>query len=568
MTPVVPANYPPPFDPASYVKRPDGPADLRIECGVAIVGAGPAGLACAIRLGQLLGDDPATLEQLGEVPIIVLEKGKAPGSHELSGAVVNPSALRELFPDTPLEQLPTYGPVTGEGVYFMTRSRAQRLPTPPPFHNKGNWIFSLSRLTRWMGERAEELGAFVQPETTALRLLTEKGSGAVCGIQTAPMGLDRSGKASAGAAPPTEIVAKATVLAEGTQGHLRGVALDHFGVGSRFPQAYEIGVKEVWKVARPLDRIIHTLGWPLRWSGKYGEVGGSFIYPMGPEHLCIGFVLGLEYTDSGLSPHDILQEFKTHKFVRRLLEGGERVAWGAKTIPSGGYYSVPDTLALPGAVLTGDSAGLVNIPRLKGVHYAMHSGMHAAEAIHAGLKSGADLTQADALAGYDTAVKKGRIGGDLYRYRNLRQALSRGLVVGSQIAGLMDLTRGHFPGGAWGQHADAEHDMEPRGRRPIEPDGVLTFDKLSSVFLSGNRTRDDQPNHVRIQSRVPADLARTWVNMCPAAVYEIAEDSHTADGQVRVQLAPSNCVQCGAITAKGGRLTPPEGGSGPEYTQM
>jgi electron-transferring-flavoprotein dehydrogenase len=568
MTPVVPANYPPPFDPASYVKRPDGPADLRIECGVAIVGAGPAGLACAIRLGQLLGDDPATLEQLGEVPIIVLEKGKAPGSHELSGAVVNPSALRELFPDTPLEQLPTYGPVTGEGVYFMTRSRAQRLPTPPPFHNKGNWIFSLSRLTRWMGERAEELGAFVQPETTALRLLTEKGSGAVCGIQTAPMGLDRSGKASAGAAPPTEIVAKATVLAEGTQGHLRGVALDHFGVGSRFPQAYEIGVKEVWKVARPLDRIIHTLGWPLRWSSKYGEVGGSFIYPMGPEHLCIGFVLGLEYTDSGLSPHDILQEFKTHKFVRRLLEGGERVAWGAKTIPSGGYYSVPDTLALPGAVLTGDSAGLVNIPRLKGVHYAMHSGMHAAEAIHAGLKSGADLTQADALAGYDTAVKKGRIGGDLYRYRNLRQALSRGLVVGSQIAGLMDLTRGHFPGGAWGQHADAEHDMEPRGRRPIEPDGVLTFDKLSSVFLSGNRTRDDQPNHVRIQSRVPADLARTWVNMCPAAVYEIAEDSHTADGQVRVQLAPSNCVQCGAITAKGGRLTPPEGGSGPEYTQM
>jgi electron-transferring-flavoprotein dehydrogenase len=568
MTPVVPANYPPPFDPADYVKRPDGPADLRIECGVAIVGAGPAGLACAIRLGQLLGDDPETLEQLGEVPIIVLEKGKAAGSHELSGAIVNPSALRELFPDTPLDQLPTYGPVTGEGVYFMTRGRAQRLPTPPPFHNKGNWIFSLSRLTRWMGERAEELGTFVQPETTALRLLTAKGSGAICGVQTAPMGLDRSGKASAGAAPPTEIVAKATVLAEGTQGHLRGVALDHFGVGSRFPQAYEIGVKEVWKVAKPLERIIHTLGWPLRWSGKYGEVGGSFIYPMGPEHLCVGFVLGLEYTDSGLSPHDILQEFKTHGFVRKLLEGGERVAWGAKTIPSGGYYSIPDTLALPGAVLTGDSAGLVNIPRLKGVHYAMHSGIHAAEAIHGALKAGADLSQADALAGYDTAVRQGRIGKDLHRYRNLRQALSRGLVTGSQIAGLMDLTRGVFPGGAWGHHADAEHDMEPRGRRLVEPDGQLTFDKLSSVFLSGNRTRDDQPNHVRIQARVPAELARTWVNMCPAAVYEISEDSATGDGQVRVQLAPSNCVQCGAITAKGGRLTPPEGGSGPEYTQM
>jgi electron-transferring-flavoprotein dehydrogenase len=198
----------------------------------------------------------------------------------------------------------------------------------------------------------------------------------------------------------------------------------------------------------------------------------------------------------------------------------------------------------------------------------MHSGIHAAEAIHGALKAGADLSQADALAGYDTAVRQGRIGKDLHRYRNLRQALSRGLVTGSQIAGLMDLTRGVFPGGSWGHHADAEHDMEPRGRRLVEPDGQLTFDKLSSVFLSGNRTRDDQPNHVRIQARVPAELARTWVNMCPAAVYEIAEDSATGDGQVRVQLAPSNCVQCGAITAKGGRLTPPEGGSGPEYTQM
>ena len=321
MTPVVPANFPPPFSSADYVKKPDGPADLRIDCGVAIVGGGPAGMACAVRLGQLLGDDPATLEKLGEVPLIVLEKGRAPGAHELSGAIVNPSALRELFPDTPLEQLPTYGPVTGEGVYFMTRGRAQRLPTPPPFHNKGNWIFSLSRLTRWMGERAEELGAFVQPETTALRLLVEKG--AVRGVQTAPMGLDRAGNAPAGAAPPTEIVAQATVLAEGTQGHLRGVALDHFEVGSRFPQAYEIGVKEIWKVAKPLDRIIHTLGWPLRWSGpSTARSAARSSTRWAPTTSASGSSLGLEYTDSGLSPHDVLQEFKTHPFIRRLLEGG------------------------------------------------------------------------------------------------------------------------------------------------------------------------------------------------------------------------------------------------------
>ena len=191
------------------------------------------------------------------------------------------------------------------------------------------------------------------------------------------------------------------MLAEGTQGHLRGVALDHFEVGSRFPQAYEIGVKEIWKVSKPLDRIMHTLGWPLRGRAKYGEVGGSFIYPMGPDHICIGFVVGLEYADSGLSPHDVLQEFKTHPFIRRLLEGGERVAWGAKTIPSGGFHSIPDTLALPGAVLTGDSAGLVNIPRLKGVHYAMHSGMLAAETIYRALQAGADLAEPGALDAYD-----------------------------------------------------------------------------------------------------------------------------------------------------------------------
>jgi electron-transferring-flavoprotein dehydrogenase len=562
----VPADFGPPFFAKEYVKKPDGPLDLRIECGVAIVGGGPAGMACAIRLGQLLGDDQATLERLGEVPLIVLEKGRSVGSHELSGAIVNPSALRDLFPDVPLEQMPTYGPVQGEGVYFMTRGRAQRLPTPPPFHNKGNWIFSLSRLTRWMGERAEELGAFVQPETTALRLLV--ADGAVRGVQTAPMGLDRNGNAPPGAAPPTEIVAQATVLAEGTQGHLRGVALDYFDVGSRFPQTYEIGVKELWKIPKPLDRIMHTLGWPLRWSAKYGEVGGSFIYPMGPEHLCIGFVIGLEYADSGLSPHDVLQEFKTHPFIRRLLDGAERVAWGAKTIPSGGFYAIPDTLALPGAVLTGDSAGLVNVPRLKGVHYAMRSGMLAAEAIYRGLKDGADLAQPRALEPYDAALRASHIGRDLYRYRNMRQALSRGLVVGGQMAAAMDLIHGALPRRPLGHRDDAEIEMRPLGRTPIEPDGVLTFDKLSSVFLSGNRTRDDQPNHIRVRPRVPLEVARTWVNMCPAAVYEIVEGSETGDGQVRVQLAPSNCVQCGAVSAKGGRLTPPEGGSGPEYTLM
>ena len=285
--------------------------------------------------------------------------------------------------------------MTGEAVYFMTHSRAQRLPTPPPFHNKGNWIFSLSRLTRWMGERAEELGAFVQPETTALRLL-RRGRAPCAACRPAPMGLDRAGKASAGAAPPTEIVAKATVLAEGTQGHLRGVALDHFGVGSRFPQAYEIGVKEVWKVAQPLDRIIHTLGWPLRWRGQVRRGRRLVHLPDGrPSTSASASCVGLEYTDSGLSPHDMLQEFKTHHVRAGACSRAASASRGARrrSRPAATTRS-PTALALPGAVLTGDSAGLVNIPRLKGVHYAMHSGILAAEAIHAALKAGADLGRA------------------------------------------------------------------------------------------------------------------------------------------------------------------------------
>jgi electron-transferring-flavoprotein dehydrogenase len=565
-SPAAPVDYPPPFDARDYVTRPGGPPELRIDVGVAIVGAGPAGLACAVRLGQLLADDPALAETLGDVPVAVLEKGKAPGSHALSGAIVNPSALRDLFPQTPLESIPNFGPVRGESVYLLRGRGAQWIPTPPPFHNKGNWIFSLSQLTRWLAEQAETLGVMVLPETPALRLLVADGQ--VHGVQTAPLGLGRDGEKRPSSAPPTEVLARATVLAEGTQGHLRGVALDYFGVTARFPQIYALGVKEVWKVPAPLTRVIHTLGWPLRGAARYGEVGGSFVYPMGNEHLCIGFVCGLEYADQNLSPHDLLQQLKTHPSMRRLLHGGERVAWGAKTIPEGGWFSVPETVSLPGAVLTGDSAGFVNVPKLKGVHYAMRSGMLAAEAIVAALKRGDDPRSAGALDGYDSAVRKSQIRRDLYRVRNMRQALSHGLVSGGSYAGLMDATRGVFPGGAWGHHADADVAMRDYGREPVAADGVTTFDKLSSVFLSGNRTRDDQPNHIRIAGRVPIEIARTWVNLCPAAVYEIVEGSETQDGLVRVAVAASNCVQCGAITGKGGRLTPPEGGSGPEYTQM
>ena len=311
---------------------------------------------------------------------------------------------------------------------------------------------------------------------------------------------------------------------------------------------------------RPLDRVIHTLGWPLRPQPSLNEFGGSFVYPLGPEHVSIGFVVGLDYADSDLSPHDLLQRLKTHPRVRPILEGGERVAWGAKSIPEGGWHAIPRTLTLPGALLVGDSAGLVNVPRLKGIHYAIRSGMLAAEAIAGSLRG-----DGSALDGYGTAVRASEIGRDLHRVRNMRQTFRRGLVAGGALAGAMEVTGGRFPGGTWSTEPDPAVAMSPRGAVAARPDGVLTFDKLSSVYLSGNRTRDDQPDHLRIARRVPRELAETWVNLCPAAVYEVVEGSDAEDGSVAVAVAPSNCVQCGAINAKGGRLTPPEGGSGPEY---
>jgi electron-transferring-flavoprotein dehydrogenase len=562
-----PSAYPPPVRVGEFVQTPEAAEDERIDVGVVFVGAGPAGLAGAIRLAQLLEADPATAERLGETPIAVLDKGRVAGAHLLSGAVVNPSALRDLLPGEDISALPgCYGPVTKEAVYLMTKGFELRIPTPPPFHNKGNLVFSLSQLGRHLADRAAQLGVMVLPETDAQRLLVSRG--AVRGVKTGDKGLGREGEPLAAFEPGVEVHARATVLSEGTQGHLAGAAIQHFGLSGRYPQVWSLGVKEVWKVAKPLDHVIHTLGWPFRTTRKDREVGGSFIYPMGPDMITLGLVLGLDYHDATLSVHDTLQLFKTHPLVRGLLEGGERIGWGAKTIPEGGFLALPSSLSMPGAVLTGDSAGFVNVPKLKGIHYAMRSGMLAAEAIYQQLAAGADLAAAGALDGYDQRVRASHIWSDLRKVRNMRQALGKGFAIGGPLGGMMDITRGAVPGGSWGFHRDADGEVAPNpGKRVYPaPDGKLTFDKLSSVFLSGNRSRDDQPNHIRIQEDVPREVAEAWVAMCPAAVYEIGRD----DGgpTVQIKMAPSNCVQCGAITAKGGRLTPPEGGSGPEYSLM
>jgi electron-transferring-flavoprotein dehydrogenase len=553
------ADYPPPFRAGDYVAAPTDPEDQRIDVGVLIVGAGPAGLACAIRLGQLLEEAPDVRERLGEVPIAVLEKGKAPGSHLLSGAVVNPRALRRLFRGRKgIDEMPFYGPVDHESVYMLTAKRALPIPTPPTMKNHGNYVASLSQLGRWLSEQAEEGGAMILPETAAEKLLVD--SGRARGVRTGDRGRGRGGEPLGNFEPSADVVARVTVLAEGTQGHLTGVALDQFGLLGDNPQVWALGVKEVWKVAKPLDRVIHTMGWPLRPQAKYREFGGSFIYPMGDDMVTLGMVVGLDYRDVELSVHDLLQELKTHPLVRRILEGGERVAWGAKTIPEGGFVSLPKQLHAPGLLLCGDGVGLVNVPALKGIHYAIESGSLAAEAAFGALRRGETPWRPGALAAYDDAVQQSFIWRDLQEVRNMRQAFGRGFWLGGALAGMMTATRGHFPRGTTRTERDVDQELlrTDRAKSYPAPDGKLTFDKLSSVFAAGNRTRDDQPNHIVLRRDVPRELAELWERMCPAQVYEAGEDG--------VAVTPSNCVQCGAITAKGGRLTPPEGGSGPEYT--
>jgi electron-transferring-flavoprotein dehydrogenase len=557
---VRPSDYPPPFDPGEFVVAPGEP---EIEVGVLIVGAGPAGLACAIRLGQLLEEAPELAERLGEVPVAVLEKGKQPGSHLLSGAVVNPRSLRKLFKGRlRTSDMPFYGRVEHESVYFLTPKRAMRIPTPPTMRNGGNYVASLSQFGRWLAEQAEEAGATVLPETSGHALLVE---GRVQGVRTGDRGRGRGGEELGNFEPGSDVHARVTVLAEGTQGHLTGVALDHFGLHGDNPQVWALGVKEVWKVARPLDHVIHTMGWPLRAGAKYREFGGSFVYPMGDDMVTLGMVVGLDYRDTELSVHDLLQELKTHPLLRKLLDGGERVAWGAKTIPEGGFLSLPRQLHAPGLLICGDGAGLVNVPGLKGIHYAIESGRLAAEAAFAALQPGEAVGRRGALAGYDEALEESFVWRDLQQVRNMRQAFGRGFWLGGALAGAMTATRGAFPPGNARTEPDADQQLirTDRAAAYAAPDGKLTFDKLSSVFLSGNATRDDAPNHIRIRDRVPQEVAELWARMCPAAVYEVGEEA--GDEDVHVEITPSNCVQCGAITAKGGRLTPPEGGAGPDY---
>jgi len=548
---VIPAQYQPPL-PLDRLILPDGSSGAgdRMELDVLIVGAGPAGLAAAIELARLARRDGT------ELNIGVLEKAAALGEHCLSGAVVNPRAFRELFPELRDSDFPFRAPVRNEAVYLLTADSRWRLPTPPTMHNRGNYVASLCEIVRWLGEQAEALGVNVFTGFPAASLLVDGAR--VVGVRTAASGLDRDGRPLANSLAPNDLVAKVTVLAEGTRGMLSQAWCAWQQVTGENPQLFALGVKELWETRQPLDTIIHTLGWPL----PSDAFGGSFMYPLAPNLVALGLVVGLDYTDGALDVHGLLQRMKLHPLFRRYLEGGEMVEWGAKTIPEGGYYSLPARRSGAGAVIVGDSAGFVDVPSLKGIHYAVHSGMLAARAIFGALQAGeASLAR---LGEYDRMVSESFVVRDLYRTRNMRLAFKDGFYRGGLKAALMTLTGGRLPGRKIAVERDAEVERRlTAGASPgldLVPDGKLTFSKVDGVFKSGNATRDTIPGHLIVGREVTPELAEFYARMCPAGVYE------RADGELRVN-AP-NCIDCKATDVLGPRWTPREGGSGPRYKRM
>jgi electron-transferring-flavoprotein dehydrogenase len=548
---IVPSRHQAPLPVDRFLVR-DAPDEEAVPMDVVFVGAGPAGLAGAIELANLVRRDNEGGGGLGDVEIAVLEKAAGLGEHTLSGAVINPGPFRSLFPGLEDDAFPFRSPVQAERVYVMREGGATKIPTPPTMKNHGNYIASLCEVVRWMGEKAEELGINVFTGFPAESLLLEGDR--VVGVRTTPTGLNRDGSEGGGYQPPTDITARVVALSEGPRGSLAQAFFESHGITSENPQIYALGVKEIWETKKPLDAIIHTMGWPLPSTA----FGGSFAYPLEPNVIALGLVVGLDYRDARLDVHALLQRMKTHPLFREYLDGGEMVEWGAKTIPEGGYYAIPSRRSGNGVVVLGDSAGFVEVASLKGVHYAVQSGILAARAIFDALKKG-DVSAAS-LAAYDDAVDSSFIRSDLHARRNMRLAFKSGFYIGGARSLLMTATGGRFPGGRIESETDAAEPRTLTGGVPFTPDGDLTFSKLDAVFKAGNATRDDIPSHLVVGADVSPELADFYAAMCPAGVYE-------RDGDRLVVNAP-NCVDCKATDVLGPRWTPREGGAGPRYRRM
>ena len=541
----------------------------RMEYDVVVVGAGPSGLAAAIRLKQLAADAGR------EVAVCVIEKGSEVGAHILSGAVIEPRALNELIPDWKAKGAPLNTPAREDRFLLLTKNRAFQLPTPPQMNNHGNYIVSLGNVVRWLGTQAEEAGVEIYPGFAASEVLYEDGR--VAGVATGDQGIGKDGQKMQSYTPGVELRARFTLFAEGARGSLTKTLVKRFGLRDESqPQTYGIGIKELWEVdpsQHHQGRIVHTVGWPLD-SATYG---GSFLYHLENNQVAVGFVIGLDYANPHLSPFDEFQRFKTHPVIRETFEGGRRVAYGARAINEGGLQSIPK-LTFPGGCLIGCTAGFLNVPKIKGSHTAMKSGMLAAEAAFDFLAAaGAEPGE---VPDYRSRLEESWVWEELYRVRNIRPAFQKGLLWGLAYSALdAYVLRGNAPW-TFRHHADYGTLKPAAASKPIaypKPDGVVSFDKLSSVFISATNHEENQPAHLRL--REPARAVEVNWNLyggpeqrfCPAGVYEYVDDETTA-GAKRLQINAQNCVHCKTCDIKDPTQNidwvVPEGGGGPNYPNM
>lgn len=478
------------------------------------------------------------------------KRPRALGGHCLSGAVINPRSLLELFPDLEISDLPLKEKVKEDATYFLTESNRIPMPTPPTMNNHGNYVASICEVVRWMGEKAEELGVNIFTSFPGDALLVQNG--VVSGVRTVAAGLNRDGSPGSQHMPATDITSKLTVLTEGTRGPLTQALLKWQNISSKNEQIYALGVKELWKVKKGISAVTHTLGWPL----DFNTFGGSFMYPMGSDLVSLGLVVGLDYKKHNVDVHKKLQQLKQHPYFAQILKDGECLEWGAKTIPEGGFHSIPERLHVDGALIAGDAAGFVNVPSIKGIHYAIKSGIEAARTAFLALKE--NNFNSELLKDYDRRISVSYIHSDLYEVRNMRQAFKQGFFIGGAKSALMIATKGCFPDDRNQYEEDAKEAREFVGF--AENEEKIGFSKVDAAYLSGNKTRDDIPQHLTVNKDISAEMADFYACMCPAGVYE-------RQGDTLVVNAP-NCIDCKATDVLGPRWEPREGGSGPNYRNM